>query len=157
MIVVRLPSILAALTAAVVSIAFAAERGQPNPATKRPPATGPVDATKTVYDIQITEADKGKTFAASQGKTICLRLPGDKDSGYMWKITKLDNAVVQSLGPPTYALGLDVAGRRTRAGVFIFEFKAAKAGRTDLKLDYTKPGEKKPLNHFNVDVLVKKS
>lgn len=124
---------------------------------KRPPAAAPVDATKKVYDIQITEADKGKTFTASAGKTICLRLPGNKDTGYTWSITKVDNTVLQSLGPATYDPGLQVAGRNTRAGAFIFEFKAAKAGKTSLKLDYTKPGEKKPLNHFNVDIMVKKS
>ena len=139
----------------LAAVAVAAERAQPG--SKRPPAAGPVDATKKVYDIQITEADKGKTFTASAGKTICLRLPGNKDAGYTWSITKLDKTIVQPLGPPVYDPGLNIAGRNTRAGAFIFEFQTAKAGKTDLKLDYTKPGEKKPLNHFNVDIMVKKS
>jgi len=132
--------------------AVAAEARKP-PAGQQPPCP-PGQANP--LEIQITEQDKGKTFSAAMGKTIVLRLPGNKPAGYSWTIAKQNGDSIRQGEKTDYVPGLNVAGRETQAGAFIFKFQALKPGKTELKLTYGKPGDKKPLNHFQCEVIVKR-
>ena len=110
--------------------------------------------------IQLTDAQRSKMVTATVGKTLVLRLPGDRalTGGATWELTRLtgDAVLVYNGGKPEYKAA-DERGPGRVGGAFIFKFKAAKPGRSKINAVFARPGQKdKPTNTYNVEVLVKK-
>jgi len=104
--------------------------------------------------IQLTEAHKGKAITANVGRTLVLRLPGDRATGATWQLNRLSGDAVQQVGRPEYVENDRGVGRL--GGATVFKFQAVKPGRTSLKASFSRPGDKKSLNTYTVEILVKK-
>jgi inhibitor of cysteine peptidase len=87
--------------------------------------------SKTVSNITLTEADKGKTIDVPQGTEVLIRLKENPTTGYRWAIDQNDDTVLplQSSNfssTPSAAVG---AG-----GTRIFTFTAKQPGTAHLQL-----------------------
>jgi inhibitor of cysteine peptidase len=88
---------------------------------------------------KLTEADNGKPVTLSVDQTLSLTLPSNPSTGYSWKITSDDRAVLVPLGEPQF----NVSGtpRPGAGGTETFNFKAVAPGTTTLTLVYVRPWE----------------
>jgi len=140
----RTSSMLCAATAAL-GLICPAKAGESRP--ESPPAS---------EGILLSTNHNGKTVMAAVGKTIDLRLPGDRASGFVWEAGKVAGSAVQATGKPEFVPGANILGKQ--GGVFVFRFKAVQPGRSTIKAAYLRPGDKnkRPLHTFSADVVVKK-
>lgn len=119
-------------------------------------AAPPAGHASKQREIQVTQADKGKMVTAFVGSTIVLRLPGNRESGYAWKIVSQTGDSIKAAGDAKYFPGLSGEGKSNIGGSYVFRFKGEKTGKTALKLQYVKPGDKeKHPNTFLCTVFVK--
>jgi len=146
---------LVCLTALTVHLARGAEcktpraAGAERRASKEAPAEG--------GEVQLTESDRGQTAVVPLGKSIVLRLPGDRAAGYNWEIGSVSGDAVKLLGKPEYVPAREPPRKSSLAGAFIFRFSAVKVGRSTIRLQYVRPGQKKSAlgQVYRVDIVVK--
>jgi inhibitor of cysteine peptidase len=102
---------------------------------------------------RLTEADAGHEIALRPGERLSIRLGGNPTTGYSWELTAVNRRVLAPVGEPGYRASSPAIGS---GGVFAFEFEAAAAGRTALRLVYRRPWEKRrrPAQTFAVKVTV---
>lgn len=102
--------------------------------------------------IDISDPDDGGTVQMSPGDTLRVRLHAQPGTGYSWTVAKIDPAALAESAPRKFvpppqqipgAIGHDV-----------FEFRAARSGRTSLEMHYVRPWEKNaaPARTFRVNV-----
>jgi inhibitor of cysteine peptidase len=103
-------------------------------------------------EMQLTEADNGKTVTVDVGQEFDVTLEGNPTTGYTWAVAEpTDEQIVRQTGeiefvPESKALG---AG-----GVQIIRFEVVGAGQTTLKLIYHRPWESiEPLQTFSVTLI----
>jgi predicted secreted protein len=144
---------------APIAVASAAEYRQTtrpgNSATKtaaQPKAKPNVPADRII----VAATDNGKTVTAEVGKTVELRLTGDRGAGYEWRITGVAGDSMQAVGKPQFTPAPNIPGKP--GGVFSFPYKAVKPGRTTIKAAFVHAGDKnaKPLHTYRVEIAVKK-
>jgi inhibitor of cysteine peptidase len=101
----------------------------------------------------LTEIDAGRTIELRAGDRLSVHLSGNPTAGYSWELAVVDRQVLAPLGDPAYRASSPAIGA---GGFFAFEFRAAAGGRTDLRLVYRRPWEKRrrPAQSFAVTVVV---
>ncbi len=107
---------------------------------------------------ELTAADNGKTVNVKVGDVVAISLKGNRTTGYSWRTAKLDGKAVEQTGDPKYTTNSHKPGMVGVGGTFLFTFKAAKPGETQISLEYVRPWEKskKPVQTFAVTIEVEK-
>ena len=106
---------------------------------------------------KLTDADSGKTVKVKVGDSVTISLKGNPTTGYSWRTAKLDGQSIEQSGDPKYTVDTHQPGMTGVGGDrSCSSFKAAKAGKTQISLEYVRPWEKntKPVNTFAVTVEV---
>jgi predicted secreted protein len=131
----------------------AREGGAAGKAAAKPKANPGVPPDRII----VAATDNGKTVTADVGKTVELRLTGDRGSGYQWQITGVTGDSMQAAGKPQFTPAPNIPGKQ--GGVFSFPYKAVRPGRTTIKAAFVRPGDKnaKPLHTYRVEIAVKKA
>ena len=101
----------------------------------------------------LTEADEGRGIELRLGDRLSISLGGNPTAGYSWELAAVDRRVLVPLGKPGYQPSSAAVGS---GGNFAFEFEAAAAGQTAVRLVYRRPWEKRrrPAQTFGVTVTV---
>jgi inhibitor of cysteine peptidase len=102
--------------------------------------------------IDVSDPDDGGTVRLNQGDTLRVRLHATPGTGYSWTVGKIDAAMLAEAAPRKFVPPpKQIPGA---VGHDVFEFRAAQAGRTTLKLDYLRPWEKgvAPARTFKLNV-----
>jgi len=106
-------------------------------------------------DVQLTEADNGKTVIIEVGQKVAVTLASNASTGFYWLLADLDQAILEQtdqeyIGP---ILELPGAGGSER-----WEFTARAVGATKLRLVYVGPSDPEgtnPAQTFEVVVAVR--
>ncbi len=101
----------------------------------------------------LTEADAGSSVDLRTGDRLSVRLAGNPTTGYSWELAAVNHRVLASAAEPGFQASSTAVGA---GGIFAFEFVAAAAGHTALRLAYRRPWEKRrrPARTFSVRVTV---
>lgn len=105
--------------------------------------------SKTVSQLTITQADRGKTFTVRNGDVIIINLAENPSTGYEWAIDKIDSNALE-LQNSEFSLpenaGLGGGGER------IFTFRTKATGTTRLQLKEWRPwsGDRSIVQRFDV-------
>ena len=105
---------------------------------------------------KLTEADNGKTIKVKVGDLVVITLKGNPTTGFSWRTAKLDGKAIEQAGDPKYTTNRHRPGMVGVGGTFVFKFKAAKSGKTEVNLEYVRPWEKdkKPVKTFSATIEV---
>lgn len=105
--------------------------------------------SKTVSQLTITQADRGKTFTVRRGDAIIINLAENPTTGYEWALDKIDSQAIElensEFSFPKNA-GIGGGGER------IFTFKAKATGIARLQLKEWRPwsGDRSIAQRFDV-------
>lgn len=119
---------------------------------------GPLSQSQEKQDktATLTDRDSGKVTTLAKGDPLIVKLPGTAGTGYSWKVAKNKEEVLATDGEPEVKSNEKdekiVGGRQT----WIFRFKAAAAGTSELEVTYQRPWEKDtpPARTFKATVRV---
>lgn len=110
--------------------------------------------SKTVSQLIITQADRGKTFTVRRCNVILINLPETPTTGYEWAIDKIDSQMIElrssEFSSPENA-GVGGGGVR----IFIFKTKATGIARLQLKEWRPWEGDRSTIQRFNVTFQIK--
>ena len=103
----------------------------------------------------LTEANNGAAIKVKVGDVVAISLRGNPTTGYSW-LTVLDGRPIMQAVGSTYTPDPQPSGMVGGGGTFLFTFKAAKPGQTQISLAYARPWEKgkPPLKTFAVTIQV---
>ena len=90
----------------------------------------------------LTQLDDGKVVNVTVGQVLTVELPGNRTTGYSWSEPAASETVLERLGEPAYMTNPAPSGMVGVGGKEVWRFRAAKAGRQTLRLEYTRPWEK---------------
>jgi inhibitor of cysteine peptidase len=90
--------------------------------------------------VVLAEKDHLSKTSLKKGDTLILRLDGNPTTGFTWVVGQNDKSVLPEQGKHKYVPQGN--GKVGAGGVFEFKFKAEKAGKSDLVLEYKRPFEK---------------
>jgi len=117
-----------------------------------PDATGP-DA-KAPDALEITEADAGKEFSLSAGRTAKLVLRMSGGTGYLWQLDKVDEKILQ-IGEKSTRV-LDKAPMTGGPVEVIWPLTAVGKGKVTIKARLVRPWMKdKPAKEIEITIVVK--
>jgi len=104
--------------------------------------------------VRLDEQDNEQNVDVASGDKITITLEGNPTTGYSWEVSAMDPAMVELVGEPDYKTDSKALGS---GGVYIFTFKAATAGTTNIKLIYHRSWEEdvEPVKVFEVTLNVK--
>ena len=105
---------------------------------QRPPAPRP--ATRSSW-FEIAKTDSGKHAHVPVGQYILIRLPGNRDHGFQWRVAAIAGQSVRLLAEPQYVPPAN-SGMVGVGGTYWFKFQAVAPGATTIKLIYVRPWEK---------------
>jgi inhibitor of cysteine peptidase len=83
--------------------------------------------------LELGAEDDGTRVEVAVGEQITLRLEGNPTTGWAWRVTVLDPAVVAPAGEPDYESSSDADGS---GGTYTFRFEAIGPGSTTVVLQY---------------------
>jgi inhibitor of cysteine peptidase len=90
------------------------------------------EAGKARVMQSLTEADNERTVDLRVGERVRLTLSENATTGYRWAIDRLDREIVEEAGSEPRPSG----GAIGSAGQVTFDFKAKKAGSSEIALKY---------------------
>lgn len=104
--------------------------------------------------IELDDSDNGKTISAFVGQRIIIRVKSNPSTGYAWSVRKLEGDAIEQVGKVGYdsdvPARLGLGGPRHPSmhrigggGRSVFTYRAAKAGKVVLTLEYKGPGRVK--------------
>jgi inhibitor of cysteine peptidase len=102
--------------------------------------------------IDVSDPDDGGTVQMSRDDTLRVRLHATPGTGYSWTVGKVDETALAESAPRKFVPPpKQIPGA---VGHDVFEFRAARSGRTSLEMRYVRPWEKDaaPARTFRVDV-----
>jgi inhibitor of cysteine peptidase len=107
-------------------------------------------------DGVVIVAKEGKgNCAIEKGKEVVLKLAGQAGTGFIWRVSKIDDKALEPVGKPTTEKAKDakVAGGPL---LYVFRFKGLRPGPAVVELEYLRPFEKnvKPARTFTLTVNV---
>ncbi len=90
----------------------------------------------------LTDRDSGKVTKLAKGDALVVKLPGTAGTGYSWKVAKNKVEVLAPDGEPE--VKSDARNEKLVGGPqsWVFKFKAAAAGTSELEIVYVRPWEK---------------
>ena len=102
----------------------------------------------------VTEADMGKKIEVMNNSIFAIKLKGQMGTGFSWKIVS-ENPGFELIGQPEV-----ITSGEKKTGGFdyqIFNFKATKAGESELRFHYKQSWKKgvKPNKTFNIIINIK--
>ena len=106
-------------------------------------------------DVKIDETANGTAVSLRAGQELIVTLKSNPTTGYDWQVDDLDESVMklttQEFKPASDPNRLGAPGQTE------FQFQAAGAGTTSLRLIYVRPWEKgvEPADTFQVSITVK--
>ena len=111
-------------------------------------------ATAAARTPTVTEAQNGKTVVVAIGAPLVIALESNPSTGYSWRVSKNDAAVVKFLDQSAFPPARPVPGAPGRE---LFKFKAMAPGTDSIELEYLRPWEKgvAPAKRFSISVTVK--
>lgn len=143
------------------AVAFAADEPTPDVAAPpvavtddKPNAPDATTAPTKMPDINLINADKGKTIQLKVGQRLLVRLGANPTTGYEWSAAKLDEKVLAPDGETEFDVPeTEMEGAPTIQTLF---FKAKSAGKIKIELQYARPWEKDtaPLSIYRVNIIV---
>jgi predicted secreted protein len=98
--------------------------------------------------LTLTEIDNGKELHVHPGQTITLVLGSGHANGMEWSMVSPQTPVLWSDAKPVYAAKGSATGTET------WRFRAAKAGRQDVRLEYGSGHQSVPERNFRFTVEV---
>ena len=103
--------------------------------------------------IQVTEADQGKTFTLHTGDSLVIVLDSNPSTGYSWAVKTVDNPVVSLADEGVFEA---VSNQLGAPGKTTLTFKTVATGSQALTLLYQRGFEKdaQPLKTFSINVVV---
>ena len=99
-------------------------------------------AARSANTNTLTPADDGKVINVTVGQVLVVELPGNRTTGYGWNQPAASETVLERVGEPAYVKNPAPSGMAGVGGKEIWRFRAAKAGRQRLRLEYARPWEK---------------
>ena len=108
---------------------------------------------KGVDPVTLTQKDAGTAVHVKQGSIVNVTLEGNPTTGYTWEIAPGGSGVLEPQGEPVFKADSNALGS---GGMMTFQFKAAQAGTSSLKLIYHRTFEPNvaPLQTFEVTIIV---
>ncbi len=89
--------------------------------------------------IDVSDPDDGGTVRMNPGDTLRVRLHATPGTGYAWTVAQIDAAMLAEAAPRKFVPPpKQIPGA---VGHDVFEFRAARSGRTTLELNYVRPWE----------------
>lgn len=108
-----------------------------------------------VGKVTVTREDDGGTVELSMGQTLVVELDSNATTGYSWRVTKIDEDIVEQEGDGTYVQTGDPDAMGA-GGIETFEFKSVASGRTRLELSYVRSFEEEDdPRTFGLEVVVR--
>ncbi len=91
-------------------------------------------ASETVVHVE----DDGKTFDVAVGSTVTFKLAGNAGTGFVWKPSGVNAAVLAQQGDVSH----ETSGATPGApNADVYHFQAVAAGSTPVEMDYVRPWE----------------
>jgi inhibitor of cysteine peptidase len=105
--------------------------------------------------VDISDPQDGGTLMVFAGDTVQVRLHSTPGTGYSWKVTQVNSAVLALQSAPVFVP--PPPGIPGAEGHTLFNFQAAAPGSSTLQLAYARPTEKgvKPAQTFSIGVTVR--
>ncbi|MGE5376940.1 MAG: protease inhibitor I42 family protein [Bacteroidota bacterium] len=102
---------------------------------------------------QLTEKDSGASIDLRVQDILVISLLDNPTTGFQWEIDRADSQILRPIGNPVYEPSSNLVGS---AGRTTFQFEAAEAGSTKLRLLYYRPFEKDvaPASTFDLNVTI---
>lgn len=91
--------------------------------------------------VTVTAENNGQTVKAAVGNRLVLNLAANITTGYDWKITAIDAAVLKQVGESTYKQDAAAPGTVGAGGTRTWHFDVKAAGTTTLTLEYRRSWE----------------
>lgn len=103
----------------------------------------------------LTPLDNGHEVSVTVGQVLVVELPSNVTTGYGWNY-RISGELLEQLGQREYMVDSHPFGMVGVGGTEIWRFKAAKAGRQTLRLDYSRPWENgvAPVSTVSFNVMV---
>jgi predicted secreted protein len=104
--------------------------------------------------VDISDPQEGGRVMVFVGDTVQVRLHSTPGTGYSWKVTQVNRAVLAQQAAPVFVP--PPPGIPGAEGHTVFNFRAAATGSSTLQLAYAAPLEKgsAPPRTFSIDVSV---
>ena len=105
--------------------------------------------------VDISDPQAGGTVMLFAGDTVQVRLHSTPGSGYLWKVTQVNRAILVLQSAPVFVP--PPPGIPGAEGHTVFNFQAAAPGSSTLQLAYAGPGKKgaAPAQTFSIGVTVR--
>jgi len=105
--------------------------------------------------VDISDPQAGGTVMVFAGDTLQVRLHSTPGTGYSWKVTQVNSAILALEAAPVFVP--PPPGIPGAEGHTVFNFRAAAPGSSTLQLAYAGPAEKgaAPARTFSIGVTVR--
>jgi inhibitor of cysteine peptidase len=105
--------------------------------------------------VDISDPQAGGTVMVFAGDTVQVRLHSTPGTGYSWKVTQVNNAILALQAAPVFVP--PPPGIPGAEGHTVFNFRAAAPGSSTLQLAYARPPEQgaAPARTFSLGVTVR--
>ena len=112
---------------------------------------------KAPAEVQLTQADNGKSVNVSNGGTLIVALTSNPSTGYAWSVVSPEPKNLELDGQPKYVPPGSTTPVVGAPGTEVFTFKAVEKGTSTLKMEYRRSFEpNEPAQEtFSVEVQVK--
>lgn len=91
--------------------------------------------------VTLTADNNGQTVDAVVGGQLILNLASNPTTGFDWKITAIDTAILQQEGDSIYVPNASQSGATGVGGTRTWTFGVKAAGSTTLTLEYRQAGQ----------------
>ena len=108
-------------------------------------------------EMQLADADNGKTVQLANGGTLIVALPSNPTTGFSWSVAESSGAQLELQGEPAYVPAGSTSPVVGAGGTEVFTFAAVDDGTAMLTLVYRRPFEPgvAPAQTFTVTVEIR--
>jgi len=105
--------------------------------------------------VSANESSSGKLVEIAVGSTLKITLESNATTGYSWALKEISDTGILQKTDNTYEA--PTSGLIGAGGKEVWNFKAFKAGKVSLSMEYSQPwaGGQKGAKSFNLTVIVK--
>jgi inhibitor of cysteine peptidase len=127
------------------------------PTQAAPTATAAATQAALPDEVQLTDADDGKTVQLADGGQLIVALASNPTTGYSWSVSEQSDRQLVLQGEPAYVPAGSTTPVVGAGGTQVFTFKATGTGTASLSLEYKRPFEPTaaPAKTFSVTVEIR--
>ena len=105
--------------------------------------------------VSVDESSSGKQVEIAVGGSLTVTLESNATTGYSWELKEIGDTNILQKTDNKYVA--PTSGLMGAGGKEVWNFKALKAGKTTLSMEYSQPwaGGQKDAKSFNLTVVVK--